>query len=419
MFKFFKNSTKFPKEKNKDLIWQVGDRLHYLNHGNEEQVNLTKLRYAYVQLLAGEPYLFLFDDHQHYIPASSQGFSKIYPMLSQQFGFDDQLFFDTIKKKEDCKTKIWIRPQECNYKILDENFDDDSEGFEVYTEPKQFISWDITYTDLEHLHVGHRYTSAYGTPYFKFDYPVRIGNLWLKELEIYCDNIPPHVPIQEYFTTIYDESNKDKSYKDLRGLWLDEENYHADDYGYEREDQCYLSFDFGNQISSSICYTYDDENGYDDGGTSLHFYNQRVYPALLENPVYEQQIEITELVKLKNNWDIKQDVRKNAAVKHIPTGVKQQLGKSSGIWFDRKNNKIGFAGRETSIIFDIDTIEFFEINNALPAKGAGYALLRINLTNGNYYYIFEANTYELDPYAAKLASWTNRKVTIPEAYYNC
>lgn len=378
MFKFFKNSTKFPKEKNKDLIWQVGDRLHYLNHGNEEQVNLTKLRYAYVQLLAGEPYLFLFDDHQHYIPASSQGFSKIYPMLSQQFGFDDQLFFDTIKKKEDCKTKIWIRPQECNYKILDENFDDDSEGFEVYTEPKQFISWDITYTDLEHLHVGHRYTSAYGTPYFKFDYPVRIGN-----------------------------------------LWLDEENYHADDYGYEREDQCYLSFDFGNQISSSICYTYDDENGYDDGGTSLHFYNQRVYPALLENPVYEQQIEITELVKLKNNWDIKQDVRKNAAVKHIPTGVKQQLGKSSGIWFDRKNNKIGFAGRETSIIFDIDTIEFFEINNALPAKGAGYALLRINLTNGNYYYIFEANTYELDPYAAKLASWTNRKVTIPEAYYNC
>ncbi|MGE8242890.1 MAG: hypothetical protein ACN6PD_09375, partial [Sphingobacterium sp.] len=109
----------------------------------------------------------------------------------------------------------------------------------------------------------------------------------------------------------------------------------------------------------------------------------------------------------------------NAAVKNIPTSIQQQLGKSSGIWLDKKNNKIGFAGRETSLIYDIEDIDFFEIENALPAKGPGYAILRANLINGRYNYIFEANTYELDPYAITLENWTHKKVSIPEAYYNC
>ncbi|WP_454881579.1 hypothetical protein [Sphingobacterium detergens] len=419
MFNFFKNSSNFPKENNKDRIWLDDDRLLYLDHGNEEEVNLSQLRYAYVQLLAGVPYLFLFDDHQHYIPASSQGFSKVYPKLSEQFGFDDALFFHTIKQKQDCKAKIWIQQQPCNYNILPGGFEDGHVGFEVYTEPSQFISWDISFADIKKLGIGHEYANEYGTIYFKIDYAVRIGNLRLKELEIYCDDIPPHVPIQEYFITIYDESNTDKSYKDLRDLWLDSEDYDAEDYGYEREDQCYLSFDFGDHISSSICYTYDDESNYDDGGTSLHFYNHRDYPYLLENSVYDQLIEVTELVKLKNKWDIKENFRRNAAVKNIPTCIQQQLGKSSGIWLDKKNNKIGFAGRETSLIYDIEDIDFFEIENALPAKGPGYAILRANLINGRYNYIFEANTYELDPYAITLENWTHKKVSIPEAYYNC
>ncbi|WP_343565642.1 hypothetical protein [Sphingobacterium sp.] len=419
MLNFFKNTSGFPKENDKDRVWLDGGSLHYLNYGNEEEVNLTKLRYAYVQLLAGEPYLFLFDHQQHYVSARSKGFSKVYPKLSEQFGFDDVLFFHTIKQPQDCKAKIWFLPQNRNYKILSGDFDDDHRGFEIYSEPKQFISWDITYADIEKLGVGQQYASEYGTIYLKTNYPVRIGSLWLEALEIYYDDVPPHVPIQEYFTTIYDESNTDRSYKDLRDLWLNEEDYDAEDYGYERIDQCYLSFEFGNQISSSICYTYEDENNYDDGGTSLHFYNLRDYPYLLENAEYDQLIEVTELVKLKNKWDINADYRRNAAVKNIPSNVQQQLGKSSGIWLDRKNNKIGFAGRKTSLIYDIKDIDFFEIENVLPAKGPGYAILRVSLNGGNYNYIFEADTYELDPYANTLENWTHKKVSIPEAYYNC
>ncbi|WP_104384177.1 hypothetical protein [Sphingobacterium sp. HMA12] len=418
MFDFAKDNSNFPKENDKNRIWLDGDRLHYLDHGNEENVNLSKLRYAYVQLLAGDPYLFLFDDHQHYIPASSQGFSKVYPKLSEQFGFDDALFFHTVKQQLDCKAKIWIQQQPHNYKVLPGEFEDDHIGFEVYAEPTQFISWNITYADLEKLGIGHQYTSEYGTVYFKIDYPVRIGSLWLKELEIYCDDIPPLVPIQEYFTTVYDRSNTDKSYKDLRNLWFDDEDYKVEDYGYEREDQCYLSFDFGDDISASICYTYDDESSYDDGGTSLHFYNRRDYPSLLENLDYERVLEVSELVKLKRSWDIKQDFRKNAGVKNIPASIKQQLGRSSGIWLDKKNNKIGFAGQATCIIYDIDTIDHFEIDNVLPAKGPGYAMLGVYLIN-DHHYIFEADTHEIDPYAAILENWTQKKVAIPEAYYNC
>ncbi|ULT22849.1 hypothetical protein KUH03_26605 [Sphingobacterium sp. E70] len=76
---------------------------------------------------------------------------------------------------------------------------------------------------------------------------------------------------------------------------------------------------------------------------------------------------------------------------------------------DKKNNKIGFAGRKTSLIYDIEDIDFFEIENVLPAKGPGYAILRANLINGSYNYIFDADTYELDPYAITLENWTHKK----------
>ncbi|MDM1294587.1 hypothetical protein HX021_09815 [Sphingobacterium sp. N143] len=419
MLDIFKHSPFFPPENNKSKIWLDGDQLFYRDNGQQEQVSLTKLRYAYIELLGGEPFLFLFEDHQHYISAKSKGFSKVYPILSQQFGFHDSIFFNTIGQQEDCKAKIWIRLEDCNYKILPESYADDDEGFEVYTEPSQFISWDITYAAIERLGIGHYYTTAYGTRYFKIDYPVRVGSLWLKQLEIYCDNIPQHLAVQEYFSTLYDSSNTDKSYQDLRSLWLDDDAYDPEDYGYEREDQCYLSFDFGKQISSSICYTYDDETSYDDGGTSLHFYNHRDYSSLLEDPVYEKTIEVSDILKLKRKLDIQQNYRHNAAVKHIPAAVNIQLGKSSGFWLDKKNNKIGFAGKETSVTYVMDDIDYFEIQNILPAKGHGYALLLVYLKTGKYDYLYEADTYELDPYAQQLETWSGKKVAIPEAYYNC
>ena len=81
--------------------------------------------------------------------------------MSAKFEFDDVLFFHNIKQKQDCKAKIWISPKACNYKILNGAFDDDDIGFEVYSEPTQFIAWDITYADIERLGIWHRITSVY------------------------------------------------------------------------------------------------------------------------------------------------------------------------------------------------------------------------------------------------------------------
>lgn len=44
-------------------------------------------------------------------------------------------------------------------------------------------------------------------------------------------------------------------------------------------------------ISVSIYYTYDTEYGYDDGSTSLHFYNKREYDSFLENKDYGEPLE--------------------------------------------------------------------------------------------------------------------------------
>lgn len=252
-----------------------GDTLFYKDHGNIENANLNALKYAYVQILGEVPFLFVFADHQHYISTELRGFEEVYHELSNRFHFDNETFFAVCKaRKEDEKVKIWAKKMPRNYQILDEYPDDVDFGYEVYAQSRQMMSWDTTYEQLEASGCVEAYFTDFGARYLRFRYPVRIEGILIDQLEVYADNISTNRPVQEFFVNLYDETNTDKSYQQLRGLWIDDD-IDINQYGYEREDQCYLQFVLTNGINASICYTYDKEYAYDDVSTSLHFYNKR------------------------------------------------------------------------------------------------------------------------------------------------
>ena len=401
--------------------WIEGDTLFYKYHGNIEKANINSLKYAYVEVLGNVAFLFVVADYQHYISTELQGFEEVYRELSDRFCFDDETFFAVCKaRKEDEKVKIWAKKMPQNYQILDEYPDDGDFGYEVYAAPRQMISWDTTYEQLEASGCVAVYFTDYGAKYLRFKYPVRIEGILIDQLKVYAGNASTNRPVQEFFVYLYDVTNTDESYKKLRGLWIgDDVDININQYGYEREDQCYLQFALAKGIDVSICYTYDKGSAYDDGSTSLHFYNKREYRYFLENKEYEEVMEISGLISFHNKLDLKVRYIDDDDVKHIPQKVKALLKEKSGIWLDSANNKIGFAGIDTALILDLEKIEYFTFQNVLPAKGSGYAVFIVHLKTENYRDIFIDDTYFFDPFAKQLKQMTKKPVKIPEADYNC
>lgn len=406
-------------EMDKQETWIEKDILFYYDRETIEQIAMANLKYAYVQVLGNVPYLFVFADHQHYISTELKGFESMYQELSHRFHFDDTTFYAVCKTRiEDDKVKIWAKKMAQNYQLLEEYLNDGDLGYEVYTTPKQMISWDTTYEQLEASGVVEAYFTEYGSKYLRFKHAVRVEGVLIHQLEVYADHGSAALPVQEYFVSLYDETNTDKSYKQLRELWIDDA-IDVEQYGYEREDQCYLQFGFAEGISASICYTYDAEHGYDDGSTSLHFYNKREYDSFLDNEAYEEAMELSEFLPFPSRLDLQVGYKDREEVKRIPPKIREVEGTKSGIWLDQATNKIGFVGLETALILDLDKIKNFTFQNVLPAKGAGYADLIVHFKTKEYLYVFTADTYFFDQFARQLEQMTKKSVTIPEAYYNC
>lgn len=403
--------------KNKE-IWIEENIIHYDHFNNIETLDIDRMKYAYVHILGGIPYLYIFSDTEHYISTELDDFNDVYRELSKIFNFDNETFFTISKNKiENEKAKIWTKNFAKNYQFLEGDFQDGDFGYEIYTEPKQMLSWDSTYEELDTKGYIEYYTSSYGTQYARFKYPVRVEDILINRLELYVDNVIRNRPIQEFYVDLYDNTLSDQSYKELRDFWLDED-IDVDDFGWEREDQCYLRFQFAEGIAASIRYDYDDESTYSDGSTSLHFYNERSYEHFLINEDYEKIIEFSELLTFDKSLEINLNHMENDSIKHIPIMIKNLLRDNSGIWFDRKNQKVGFSGTDTALILNNENIKSFTVINYLPSRGPGYSQLKVETKNEENLDIFTADTHFFDSYVQPLREITGKVVNTPEAYYN-
>lgn len=417
MFNLFKKKEVFPKETESGNVYLCDDNLFYEDHGNVDSVLLSKLQYAYVEILGGRPYLFLFDVKQHYICCLQKGFSAVYPVLSQKFGFDDHSFFKIIASRKEQKKRIWIRKKEKNYQILSTKETDYSEGFEVLSSPAQFVSWDTSYQDFEKLNIGETYLSEFGIPYVKIKYPVRIGNLIINELEFCEDNDRKDIAIQSYFATLNNGLNTEGSYLELREEWMATIPTKLADAGYERLDQKYLSFDLGG-ISLSLCYTYDVEQ-YDDGSTSFGITNYRDYSDILLQERDDLDVEFIDILSFQMQTDFIPNYKNNSKVTAKPSWIEKKVGNFQTMYFNRATDHIGFTSDRYAIEFEKTHIEKIIIQNVLPAKGGGYAELIVKCKEAYPEVIFETQVNAFDEYVETIENLIGIQVELPEPYYNC
>jgi len=418
MLNLFKKNNSCPKETQPGNIHIQDDHLFYEDHTNEERVNLSILKYAYVEILGEDPYLFLFDYRQHYIPILQNGFSKIYPQLSERFGFDNTLFFKIINSRKEQKHRIWIDKKETNYQILTDRHSDYIDGLEVQTTPPLFVSWDTSYEEFLKLNIGHLYESEFETSYFKIDYPVRIGSLVINNLEFYYDeNDRQNIAVQSYFTTLYADSNSDKSYYELRKLWMEEIPTDIENAGYERDDQKYLTFDLDG-IGLSICYTYDVDSQYDDGGTSLSINNYRDYSEIIVRDTIELNPETTKILSFETWLDFQPDYKNNANVIAVPQLLNENTQYHNAVWLSNDYTFV-FTGDQYAIQFNRTDISQIIVQNVLPAKGGGYVEFFVRLKSDDLVVIYYGEQNALDAYVQPLQELLGIEVLTPEPYYNC
>lgn len=404
-----------PKETSKNKVSLKEHTLFYTDNGFEESVDLSNLKYAYVEIIAEEPYMYLFDYCQHYIEVKSQGFSKIYPTLSNRFQWNDEVFFNTIYSKKDQKHRIWLNSQSQNYQILSTDFNDFKQGFEVQSKPPQFFSWETTYEQFLNAHVGNIYSSEFDTNIFQFDAPVRMGRVVVDQLEFYADNERLDIPVQTFFMQVYHKRLDENSYLELKKAWLKDIPTDADDLGYERDDQWYSSFDLDN-VYFSMVYSFEDESGYDDGSTSISINNQRDYTDLIQ---IRENLEVSDWVKFNVPNDFSPNYKSNANVEKISNEIAKLSNGNDMCWFDKTNKEIGFTHDQLMISYPLSDIEKVVIQNVLPAKGGGYSVLMVGLKNQKTQTIYYSELYAFDEYIEKLKLNFGVIVEVPEPYYNC
>lgn len=418
MFNFFKKSNTFPKETEAGNCFIIDDKLHYEDHGNLETVDLTILKYAYVEVLGDRPFLFLFDYYQHYIPVGQKGFAAMYHNLSKRYGFDDACFFKIIRQKKELKARIWLKKQSQNYSILANAPADYLQGFEVLCSPTKFISWDTPYGDYQALAIGHLYQDEFENASFKIDFPVRIGAIQVQGLEFYADNIRKDIPVPSFYTMAANAEANDSSYQEFRDHWMKQIPTDMEDAGYERVDQKHLSFDL-QDLWFSITYSYGIESCYDDGCTSILITNHRDYSEMVLTGKSMFKITKPEIVAFNSLFDFIPDYRKNPRMSSIPEAVKSKIAHHQAVWIDPLSKSFGFTGDQFSINFHVDEVENICIQNVLPAKGGGYAELSVLLQSSERINIYYAEQNAVDTYASALQHLLGIPVEFPQPYYNC
>ncbi|QXP62558.1 hypothetical protein [Polaribacter sp. HaHaR_3_91] len=423
LFNTKKDPTKiFPKESNEGNVKIENNQIICTDSNGIHSciVHLKDLQYAYITIRNNKlAYLFLFDYHQNFIPVTYTGFSKVYKELSTKFNFKDTIFFENVAKKTVLKKEIWRKHYVHTFEILTTKNNDYNLGFEIQSPPKQFISWDTTYEELEKNKNTLFEKSPYGQKLLKFNAPVRIGNILLKDFGAYFDNDRADVPVLHYYTHCFNNIATDESYLELKKILNKDLASSRMNTGYERADQKNINFNL-KEMHLSICYTYDSDWLFNGGYTSLSIENKREYPSLLHNESYEELMVISDFLLFKGNIKMSGDYRKNKNIKNRPEKINLQFKDNTIIWVDNKNKKIGFSSNHIAELFDIDEINSFCIQNILPAKGNGGAYLEIITDTKKYNYpiFYEACNF-FDTYALKIEKITGKKVVFGKEYYDC
>lgn len=376
----------------------------------ETVIDLAQLQYVYVYTTENCHTLVLNDYHQHLIPCSAAGFDLLFQHLSQRFTLNEKKFFDALAGNQAVKAELWRAKGPDNCRISDLSDDavqlsnELSEGFWVCAETRQWVSWDMTSEALAALPFVHQTTNEYGLTEIRFHYPVQLGNLLLDDWR-YClpAHLRPDVPLDSFYTNLRIRGNGDQNYFLVKKALL--EILGKSTEGYEREDQSNCQWIF-HGLKFSLVYWYDGKYSYESGYTYLSVQNERSYPNYLIDQPYELNAVISKQLLIEHPFRIGSDFRRSRYFRQTPSIIAKELITSSKnlvIWLDEANGKVGFANEENSMIFPIDVLTGFSLQNVLPDRSSGGTYLSAILKEEAQQSILIGDCYAFDPYITQAA----------------
>ncbi|HCN49843.1 MAG TPA: hypothetical protein DIT10_12245 [Chryseobacterium sp.] len=129
-------------------------------------------------------------------------------------------------------------------------------------------------------------------------------------------------------------------------------------------------------------------------------------------PIFTGKIEVGKYLSIKDN-------KVNRSADYLfrtPDEILKILNHGTLLWVDEKNDLLGYSSVERSKLFVLSEVKGFEIQNVLPAKGAGYSWMSLCLLNGKSYEIAD---FTFQNYAEEITQITGLSVTFLPEYYNC
>lgn len=380
-----------------------------------DEFDLNQLKYVYLvkdpEIRNNRLTLYLNDFFK--IGVNYTGFIAFYQKLSAQFGFDDSLFFEYLYKKGPFSIQIWRKKQIQNYDILDEKYNDYTQGFEIQSPQKKFIPWGTTYEALFQQTQFKEKWIHYG-----FVYPIRVGRLLLKDVWI-TPSVRKDVPILELYTDCYHASATDKSYLELKSLLTENKKLITSFIEERNNPKLYKSVINFSHIEFELYYHRHFKDYFDKGYSKFIIKNNTEYLEYVINEPYESQLVISSYLIIDHQDLIKIDYTCNSNIKRRPPKIKEKFRDDQAvIWIDDVNNKIGFTCNDRSIVFDKNEIEYFTLANTETARRNNESSLTICFVDKNkeMITIFSAEYHFLPQYAEKIRALTQKEVRYIEQY---
>lgn len=350
------------------------------------------------------------------IPASTVDIDKLYIFLCKRYFFNIKIIYKHLKDKQNRLYKIYRKTYKKNYSIQQNNNIDYLKGFEILIATcPTFIPWSITVGELLKL------------PFVKADkykahFPsnIRIGNIILPELYADIASLRPEVSVSEFWSNCYAIDGSNNSFHDLKStLNIDLQNITSLS---NRESTDFYSLKATSEfIDITIAFAEDYDQGIpriSSGYTTLSITTKFIYPKLLEDKSYFQKIQITKYIILDYNIGVPNDYETNERVKTTPFVINSLTKSKPSIWKDESNNVLGFSSKNYTQFFHLSEIDYFELENILPAKGGGISYFNVCLKNNKKYNVFTGYHNTLKFKIKVIEEFTNFEIKFYE-YYNC
>jgi hypothetical protein len=414
--------TAIKKEGN---VYLEGDKAIYCAREGFRQtvIDLNQLQYIYIYTTESCQNLVLNNYSQHFIPCSVGGFEIFFQHLASRFSLDEKKFREILVSKKPEKVELWRANVPDNCKILDfpgtllPAEKELSDGFWLCTEPRQWISWDMTSEVLAALPLVYQTTSEYGLTEIRSQFPVQIGNLILKDWRYpLATHLRSDVPLDSFYSNVRVNGNGDQNYflvKDaLCKIWGQATTI------YERDDQNSCQW-MVNGIKFALIYWYDSRFSYQSGYAYLEIKNERNYADYLIDTDYETNIQLSKCLFLDRHFATGSDFRRSRYFQQTPPKVVEQLTGLTikfVIWLDELNGKVGFANLENAMIFPLDIIASFQCQNVIPDRSSGGTYLSAVLKAGETHSILIGDCNSFDAYVSQLAEMIQLPITEQTTY---